>query len=385
MKPIRVVIVSIFVLAGVAACSSFYVPRYFEAAWFLEDVAAGAGPSTWKTLHNEPTRETTAWSANGRASSGDLYRPQAERVKGRILFLPGLAPGGKDDARVVAFATTLARAGWAAFVPDMASIRELRASPDDVGYVADAVTWLSGADVGAPPSRVGIASLSYMSGPAILAAARADVADKVSFLFSIGGYHDVTAMIRFVTTRAYRASPGDPWSYAPPADYATWTFLKANAEGVDDPADRALLIRIAEAKLAEELGEAPKGGFDAAAASEGLKADGRAVFALIANRDPEKVPALIDALPPRLRDAIAKLDPSRADLSGLRAELLLVHGEDDPMIPATESEALDARFGSGAHLYVLEQVTHVEVNRPASFWDQLDMLFAARRLLSYRE
>ncbi len=62
-----------------------------------------------------------------------------------------------------------------------------------------------------------------------------------------------------------------------------------------------------------------------------------------------------------------------------------MHGKDDPFIPAVESEKLAAALGERAHLYVLEQVGHVEVNRSAPFQDRLDMLFAGRRLLGYRE
>jgi pimeloyl-ACP methyl ester carboxylesterase len=188
----------------------------------------------------------------------------------------------------------------------------------------------------------------------------------------------MTEVIRFVTTRAYRLHDGDPWSFSPPAPYAVWAFLRANAQGVDDPQDRLTLERIADQKLSDDNA-------DISVLAGQLKADGKPVFDLIANRDPEKVEGLIAALPARLRVGLDALDPSKQDLSGFSGDALLIHGKDDPFIPAVESDRLAAALGDRAHLYVLEQVSHVEVNRSASTWDQLAILFAGQRLLSYRE
>jgi len=374
----RLVIIAVFLVAALAGVSSYFAPQYFEAAWFLEDIAAGPAPSSWKKLHKAPTIEAVAATANGRAVTGDLYVP-AGPIRGRIVFLPGLVTGARTDPRVVAFAQTLARAGFLTFVPATPAFQSLQASPEDITAVGDAAAWLGSAEVaGAPRGRIGIAALSYMSGPALLAAARAPANEQVAFVFFIGGYYAMDDVIRFVTTRAYRRHDGDAWSVSPPAPYAVWAFLRANAQGVDDAADRATLERIADQKLADETA-------DISALASQLKADGKPVYDLITNRDPDKVDALIAALPPRLKAGLDALDPAKQDLSGFKGEALLVHGKDDPFIPAVESEKLAAALGERAHLYVLEQVGHVEVNRSAPFQDRLDMLFAGRRLLGYRE
>ncbi len=83
---------------------------------------------------------------------------------------------------------------------------------------------------------------------------------------------------------------------------------------------------------------------------------------LLTNQDPELVPALIDDLPPAMRADLSALDLEHADLSRLRARAILVHGEDDPIIPATESEALASALPDGqARLYVMGSLAHVEV------------------------
>ncbi len=374
----RIVIVILFVVAGLAGTSSYFVPKYLEAAWFLTDIAAVDGPTRWKEMHKAPTVKPVTWTVDGRAGSGDLYLP-AEAIRGRMIFVPGLLQNARTDYRVAAFATSLARAGFVVVIPEIPAFKELQASPADIVAVGDTVTWLASADIpGAPKTKVGIAALSYMAGPVFLAASRAPANDQVSFVFAIGPYYSMTDLLRFVTTRAYRLNDSDPWTTAPPGIYAVWAFLRANALGIDDQTDKAVLVAIADAKLKDENA-------DVSSLVAQLKGSGRAVYALMANRNPAIVESLVAALPPELKAQLDALDLSKQDLSGFHADALLVHGKDDPLIASVESQKLAATLGDRAHLYILEEVTHVEVNREGSIWDQLDMLFAGRRLLGYRE
>ena len=373
----RFVIYLLAAVAVISATAAYWVPRYFEAAWFLEDIAAGPAPSTWKTLHPAPTASGARWTIEGRSGEGDLYTP-TETIKGRMIFVPGLIADARRDPRVIAFAESLARAGYLTLVPQTTAFDGLKANPGDIETLHDAATWLADTDFpGAPKTKVGITALSYMAGPALLAASRAPLNDKVGFVFFIGGYYSMTDVIRFVTTRQFRLNDSDAWQTEAPADYALWAFLAAQAQGIAGP-DRDGLLAIAAAKLADFNA-------DVSAKAAALGPEGQAIYTLMTNRDPENVDALVAALPASLRAQLDALDPSKQDLSGFKGEAVLVHGKDDPFIPSTESAKLAAALGSNAHLYVLEQVTHVEVNREGSIWDQLDMLFAGRRVLSYRE
>jgi hypothetical protein len=330
-------------------------------------------------MHRAPTVAPVTWTIDGRPGSGDLFTP-AERVRGRLVFVPGLVADGRTDARVIATANTFARAGFLTLVPQMEAFDGLKASPADIAAIADSARWLSeGTFAGAPPRPVGIAALSYMAGPALIAASRPPLAERTQFVFFLGGYYALTDMIRFITTRKYRLRDTDPWREEPAAPYALWAFLKANALGMATEADRIALTQIADVKM-ENGSDTDVSGLVAA-----LGPDGQAVYALIANRDPDKVEALIAALPEYVRTQFDALDPSKNDISGFTADAILVHGKDDPLIPSVESEKLADVLGSRAHLYVLEQVTHVEMNRPSSLWDQFDLLSAGRRLLSYRD
>ena len=66
----------------------------------------------------------------------------------------------------------------------------------------------------------------------------------------------------------------------------------------------------------------------------------------------------------------------------LRADLLLIHGRDDPLIPASESRALAAAVPPGrADVFVVGNLSHVEIH-PGGIPDMLLLWQAAYRLLA---
>ena len=147
---------------------------------------------------------------------------------------------------------------------------------------------------------------------------------------------------------------------------------------VPEPQDRALLSEIAQAKLADPDADVRR--LEAA-----LGSGGRAMIALVRNADPERVPELVAALPDSVRRDIEYLDLSRRQLRDLRAHLLLIHGRDDPLIPATESLALAAAVPPGhADVFVVGNLSHVEI-QPGAIPDTLLLWRAAYRLLTLRD
>lgn len=305
-------------------------------------------------------------------AGGDLYWPAA--AEAALVLVPGVVPEGKDDPRLVDLAQTLVRARFAVLVPDIANLRAQKVSPEDARAIAAAIVWLTGC--GAP--SVGVMAISYAAGPAILAALRPDTAARVRFLVAIGGYYDLQAVVTFFTTGHFRGAPDQPWQQGTPNAYGKWVFVAANAERLEDPDDRAALAAMAERKL-QDLDA------DVADLEAGLGPEGRSVTALLDNRDPERVPALIAGLPEAVRRDLEALDLARQDLSPLHARLLLVHGRDDPIIPSTESTALAATAPAGtATVYLVDSLGHVELS-PAGLIDGWKLWRAIYALLAERD
>ncbi|MFQ6016567.1 MAG: hypothetical protein ACE5KF_00065 [Kiloniellaceae bacterium] len=359
---------------ALAACSP---TRAVEAWRLLGDLAAGPAPSALKEVTPEPRRRALAYRIDGRERTGDLYRP-GDRAKAALVLVPGAAPEGKDDPRLVAFAMTLARARFAVLVPEIENLRDLNVDPADARVIADAVRHLAALSGTGVPPAVGLIAISYAAGPAVLAALQEDARDHVRFVMAIGGYYDIEAVVTFFTTGYFRDGAEISWRHRAPNAYGKWVFVRSNARRLEDARDRVLLSAMAARKLRDLTAEIG----DLAAK---LGAEGRAVYALLVNADPEAVPALIARLPAAVRADMAALDLKRRDLSKLAARLILVHGREDAIIPYSESKALAGTLpDSRVTLYLVDNLAHVDLS-PGGMIDALRLWQAAYRLLAERD
>ena len=331
-------------IVSLAGCAA--LPRGdSEADLVVEDLITRSRRSRLKTQTPAPTRETVRYEMQGRGYQADLYRP-AQGALAAIVLVPGLAPGGKDDPRLTAFADTLARSRFAVLVPDLSSLREYRVRSGNVREIADAFAYLTSHPEPEIPSA-GIAGFSYAAGPAVLAALEPDIRDRVRFILSVGGYHDVRRVAAYLTTGYFEErTPGAPatrnWQYLRPHPYAKALFALNAAEMLDDPADRKAIAGLAGSLVWETLG-------GATGAPPRLGAGGQALYELLMNRDPHRVPALMEALPGRVRAELAGLDPALRDLTQLKARFIVLHGRRDDMIPYTESVALTQALHGQQH------------------------------------
>ncbi len=362
----------LLLLIGAVLAAGFWSgwsPRPVEAALVLADLRAGVAPGLFKRLTPRPDRQKLSVEIGGRRLTGDLYLP-GDKAGAGLVLVPGAARDGKDDPRLVALAQTLARARFVVLVPDIASLRAQEISAADRQPILDAARFLL---TERHMARVGVAAVSYGAVPALLAALEEP---RLGFVAAIGAPHDLTALTTFFTTGAHRAAPDQPWDHATPNAYGKWVFVKANAKRLDDSGDRALLAAIADRRMADEAA-------DIADLTAKLRPQGKAVMALLDNTEPERVAALIQALPPAIRAEIAALDPGGRDLSALRARLLLVHGRDDRIVPWTQSVTL-ARRAPKAELTLLDNLAHADL-RPGNVADATALWRMTTRLLEERD
>src|SRR5690349_11548882 len=154
-------------VVAIALCLAGCVsPRGQEARDLLADIAAGTGPSRLKETVPEPARTTIGYRRAASPASADLYR-STEQPRGAVVLVPGLTPAGKDDARLVAFAKSLARARFLVLVPDIANTRALKVSAGDSGFIADAIEELAQRFPAGGERSVGLVAISYAVGPAL--------------------------------------------------------------------------------------------------------------------------------------------------------------------------------------------------------------------------
>ncbi len=364
-----------FVLLAIVA--SFQVAtgepgRSIEAVMVMADIAT-AGNVPWRALSSDAKRSEITWSVDGRRGAGDLYKPPG-KAYGAVVLAPGAAQAGRRDPRLIAFAGSLTRAGFTVLVPDIVELRRLHLSPDNTEDLADAVMALA---VREPDAPLGIIGVSYSVAPSLIAGARSDISSYLSFIVGLGGYYDSHAAIRYFTTGKFRGPGETEWRDQQPFEYGKWVFVRANAAQLQDKRDAWILTQIADRKLDDVQA-------DIGDLFGRLGVEGRRIFDLAVNNDPDLVDSMLARLPLATRNEIDALDPSRHDLSGLKAHVLLVHGKDDPIIPWTESQALAKALPAGqAELYLVDAFGHVDFHEMTAE-NFLGMWHAVRALLNQR-
>ena len=172
-------------------------------------VAGGRGGASCRRLAH-------SFVVEGRTYVADLYLPR-QPAKAALVLVPGAAPRGKDDSRLVAFAEAIARARFLVLVPEIESLRDMRVSPTDMQAIGDAVVYLAGQT---EDSGVGLVAISYSAGPAVIVALQERTRSLVAFVLSVGGYYDIEALVTFFTTGYFRLTPEADWAIPGPIPMA---------------------------------------------------------------------------------------------------------------------------------------------------------------------
>jgi pimeloyl-ACP methyl ester carboxylesterase len=344
----RILITVIVALSGILLLHSFFRHGY-DALLVLADLARVDLPLADRRPN--VLRQDISYRANGRQHAADLYVPGGGASAGLVL-VPGAAADGRNDVRLVEFATALTRSGFAVMVPDIQSLRQLEPSPDSAQEIGDAFAFLRDKKGLVASGWLGISAFSIAVGPAVLAALDPAINEQVEFLLLVGGYHDLVRTLTYLTTGYYQVD-GQP-QYRDPNAYGKWVYAMHNISRLQDPSDREALSAMVRRKL-----DNPAAPVDDLRTQ--LSAAGEAVYEFITNTDPEKVAALMENLPTAVRADIAALNLAAYDLSGLRAEVILVHGRDDDIIPYTESISLASALPPGqVILFLLDGLHHVD-------------------------
>lgn len=368
----RYLILSLLILICLSLLLWRDFSRGIHAVLMLADITAGENDSLLKKLTPTPSRSPITFRVKNRTYAGDLYRTGNESRAG-LLLIPGAAEAGKDDPRLVALAKTLARERFTVLVPDLTGIRTLQVGSGNVREIAGAFSYLDSLSDGR--SKNGIFAFSYAVGPALLASLEPEIRDQVSFMVAVGSYHDLHRVLTFFTTGYFQDEEGS-WRHRNPNEFGKWFFVLSNVGRLSDPTDRRLFRLMAERKMEEPLREV-----DDLAVQ--LKPEGKQLYDFLVNRDPSRVSQLVGALPVDIGREINALNLANKDLSALRAQLILVHGLDDDIIPYTESVALAGAVPPGrAELFLAKGLFHVDVK--VGFRDGWQLWRAVVALLEMR-
>jgi pimeloyl-ACP methyl ester carboxylesterase len=246
-------------------------------------------------------------------SEADLYQPRGISPAPRIVLVHGANPEGKDDPRVIELAESLARAGREVLVPQL-SLRHKQVDPADMQRIRDAVSFT------APQASVGVLAFSYGAGLTLVALGQEPGLQKrVAFVATVGTYFDLVNLIQGVTTGTvlYRGQLV-PWSTVPDA--------------------RDLLAEQLASFIGGDLGRALREAWESKD-PRGLHPFARALYDLVSNEDPARIPELVDRLPVQIRELLISLSPANY-VDRIAVPVYALHSWDDPAAPPTESRLL---------------------------------------------
>ena len=349
----------VLILAILAILSTIYGERAFRSVLFLSELLNFEKPGWLEKTSFRPVVKEVSWKGPAGPMKADLYLPHAEGKRGGILLNHGVIDTGKDDPRLKRFASVLCRAGFVVFVPDLKGMRSFRVAPSDIEEIEAAFSHLLFRQEIRPDS-CGLFGFSYGAGPTIIAACRPEIRGKVRFVVSFGGYYDLKNVLSFIATGHFEFQ-GNRY-FRKPQEYGKWVFLANNLDWVESPQDRAVLRKILEVKLRDE--HAPIDSF-----LSRLGGEGRNVLNLLSHADPSQTESFIQKLPPAIRSSISALSVAPV-LKDLRAGLILAHGEDDDLIPFTETLRLAqaAPHPEGTYMKILKTFSHIDPEEKPLTW-----------------
>jgi hypothetical protein len=261
----------------------------------------------------------------------DIY---GESSGSPMLIVHGVNPTGKDSPDLVRISDALAQVGYQVFVPDLADMKRQHIHPEEASHIKSVFQFI-GRDAA-------MACFSFGCGPAMVAAADLDIRSHVRFAIVFGGYYDIREALEFLVT-----GPESPIAYL------KWVYLAANTDLAADEGDQAHLQVIAK----HRLGQAPS----EAGEIEQLTPEGKRLLDLFSTSDRNEFRARLDASPKSLQERLDALSPSRF-IRQLQSPLILVHGINDPSIPAQQAVRFDeaARSqGLSSKLTLLRMYGHV--------------------------
>jgi hypothetical protein len=346
----------------------------YESILFLEDLAAGYEISRLKSQTSEPIRIPIDYEIKSYQYQADLYIPQ-ESILASIVLIPGVAEQGKDDLRLIAFATTLARSRFMVLVPEISNLRELKIRVEDSRTIIDAFTYLISRPELPEQGQAGIGAFSYAVGPAVLAALDPEIREKIDFILSVGGYYNVEQVITFFTTGYFKNDNG--WQYIKPNEYGKWVFVLSNIERLSIQTDKDIFHEIAQRKM-----DNPNASIDDLTSY--LSAEANSILTLLKNQNHNQTTQLITGIPYAIRTDLDALDLSNKNLSQLNAKLILLHGIDDDIIPYTESILLSKAVAEGqSELFIVDGLAHVNIH--PNLLNQWKLLRAIDALLDLRK
>jgi pimeloyl-ACP methyl ester carboxylesterase len=307
----------------------------------------------WFTGHASVSERETLIDRGDREVPASVFVPKGAKVglPGWIV-LHGITRPGRFHPTQLKFCRALSNGGAAVLVPQVPEWKDLRLAPEQtVPTIRAAIRGLESLPE-ANGGPYGLIGFSFGCPQALIAAADEVIGPRLAVVAGFGGYADLERTVRFQMTGRHE---WDGHEYSHRADpYGRWIIGGNHLTSIPEYAD-ATDVAEALCRLAVEAGERRILAWDPSydplkrRLREGLPVERRELFDLFApltDRDPD--PEFAKRIVPLLSGAAVRssptLDPAPY-VEAVKPPVVLIHGQNDHLIPFTETLRLSSFFG----------------------------------------
>lgn len=316
-----------------------------------------------------------------------LYEPSGGHTRAALLT-SGLHASGIDEPRLVRLAQQISASHVAVVTPDIPELSRFEIAPAITDAIEDAGGWLASDATLAPDHTAALMGISFSGGLSVVAAGRPSMANRVAYVFSLGGHDDLARVLRYLCTgREPRPIADVQWGSSrvdttfvlPPHDYGVAVILLSLADRMV-PAAQVERLR---AGVRQYLwASALDGGVDKARApaefdkvrqlAATLPQPSALLMRYVLDRD---VVHLGARLLPMIGTNSAPDGLSVSKSPKPTAPVFLLHGLEDNVVPAVESEymAEDLRGHAPVRLLLSGLISHAEADKPMHIGDVLQL------------
>ena len=274
-------------------------------------------------VHPVDVRDTT-FDFRGAVIPARIYSPRGVGFAPGIMAVHGMHELGINEPRLVNFARSLAASGFQVMTPQVAGIADYRVEAESADLIGTAAQDFA-RELQAP--KVGVLAISFSGGLALLAASDPQYSPSIAWVATVGAHYDLAHVLRFFATgEALR--PDGAVEHFPPHEYGPLIVVYDEPQDFFAPQDvqaahdAIKLLLAGNGKASEELANA-------------MTPAGEQTMQLIYHKQREALTPAILAEIEKRRDQLAAASPA-GHMGSLTMPVLLLHGSDDTVIPATE-------------------------------------------------
>lgn len=295
----------------------------------------------------------------------------------RIVLIHGVHRLGIDDPRLNNAARSIAGLGIIVYAPQIPDLTEYKITPPSIEVMGSAIKRLA-----QPPGQsaqpVGVMSLSFAGGLALMAAADPQYAKHIKFVWVVGAHHDMARIGRFFATNEAPRPDGSTLKM-PAHEYGALVLIYSHLEDFFSDADIPAAHDAIRLLLREEWNVSHE-------AAAKLSPAGQELMRKLYDKDRASLREPLLASIAKHQAEYDAVSP-RFVLKNIRVPVLLLHGAGDDVIPPSETEWLTRDIPAQ---YVHESlitpaISHVGTGNKPSFPDKIRLMNVMTHLLRESE